>query len=338
MATLNSYFDEFLSNINPDPKMVKRAVNAHEPIREHLATDEEFQDYYLDSFLYGSYRRHTAVGDIKDVDIVVLTKFDHNKDKPRAVLAKLKRALARYYENPDLANQRRSIRVDDPLPDDPNCKLTLDIIPAAIITDENGVLKVPDREDDCWIDSHPKGHLQVVNDLNAKEYSDERFVPLVKIMKSWWKYQCGILQPEVERPHPKGFWVECMTMECFDRHQKTFAEHFVTVLANAVTRYANPSQVPQLSDPAMVGQCIKTSMTLDEFKFFLKAMEDSLKLARQALAEDEITESAKIWGRVFGDKFPKPPKGGSSGTKQGDNPKSPFAGPVSQVGAAKPFA
>jgi hypothetical protein len=129
-----------------------------------------------------------------------------------------------------------------------------------------------------------------------------------------------------------------MTMECFDRHQRTFAEHFVTVLANAVTRYANPSQVPQLNDPAMVGQYIKTSMTLDEFKLSLKTMEDSLKLARQALDEEDIAESAKIWGKIFGDEFPKPPKGGSGGTKQADSPKSPFAGPVSHVGAAKPFA
>jgi len=205
MATLNSYFDGFLSNINPDPQMVKKAIKAHEPVRRHLATDEEFKEHHLDSFLYGSYRRRTAVGDIKDVDIVVLTNFDPNKDKPRTVLRKLKQALARYYENPDLADQRRSIRVDDPFSEDPSCKLTLDIVPAAIITDENGVLKVPDREEDCWIDSHPKGHLQVVNDLNAKEYSNEQFVPLVKIMKWWWKYQSAILQPKVERPHPKGF-------------------------------------------------------------------------------------------------------------------------------------
>jgi len=127
-------------------------------------------------------------------------------------------------------------------------------------------------------------------------------------------------------------------MECFDPHQKTFADHFVTVLANAVTRYANPSQVPQLKDPAIVGERIKTNMSLDEFKLFLHTMEESLKLASQALAEEDIAESAKTWGNILGPKFPPPPKGGSGGTKQGDSPKSPFAGPVSQVGIAKPFA
>src|SRR3990172_422422 len=135
MAALNEAFKTFISNINHDKVAAKYAQNAHKPVREFLENDEEFGDYVENTFLYGSYRRSTAVGDIKDVDIVVVTNFDRNEEStPRKALRKLKDALARYYKDPENPNyQRRSIRIDDPLPDKKDVEMTLDIIPAIAI-------------------------------------------------------------------------------------------------------------------------------------------------------------------------------------------------------------
>jgi len=229
MSKLESQFNDFLSNIEPDAKAVKYAKKAHEPLRDYLSEDEEFREYFIDSFLYGSYRRHTAVGDIKDVDIVILTNFSE-KDKPNDVLKKLKSALARYYKDPENPEyQRRSIRVNDPLPVS-DTEMTLDIIPAIIVTDDESPLKVPDREAGKWVWTNPKGHIKHTSDLNEDEVSGGRFVPLVKIFKWWWKYQCEENQPDVERPKPKGFWLECLAAENFDKTKETYAEHFVALL------------------------------------------------------------------------------------------------------------
>ena len=76
MPTLNTSFKTFLSNIEPNPETKKYAQEAHKPVREYLKNDEVFGEFFVDSFLYGSYARNTAVGDIKDVDIVVVTNFD----------------------------------------------------------------------------------------------------------------------------------------------------------------------------------------------------------------------------------------------------------------------
>ena len=42
MTKLNNLFKEFLTNIEPDKKMVKYAQDAHKPVRDFLENDDEF--------------------------------------------------------------------------------------------------------------------------------------------------------------------------------------------------------------------------------------------------------------------------------------------------------
>ena len=319
MSKLESKFEELLHNIEPDESAVKYAKKAHEPIRAHLSADKEFKDCFVDSFLYGSYRRHTAIDNIKDVDIVILTNFTE-KDKPNEVLKKLKAALARYYKDPENPEyQRRSIRINDPLPDS-DTEMTLDIIPAIIITDDEAPLKVPDREVGEWIWSHPKGHIEHSSALNAEDYSDGRFVPLVKIMKWWWQYQCEQNQPNVKRPKPKGFWLESLTAENFDRTKDNYAEHFIVVLQNIYLKYKDQKNVPELKDPGLENETIKTSMNKTEFSKFMKVLKGSLDLALSALALDDDAESSEEWRKIFGPKFPLIRRSTNSSTVKREGP------------------
>lgn len=304
MAKLQQNFKDFLQEINPDPKAVKHAKKAHEPIREFLEKDESFSKYFEGSFLYGSYPRQTAVGDIKDVDIVILTNFKPNENEPMDVLRLLKRSLAKHYKDPEMLEyQRRSIRVDEPVPDSKR-ELTLDIIPAVMTNGSEEPLLVPDKEVGQWIYSHPRGHMRRTTELNDKEYSGEMFVPLVKIMKWWWKYRCSIDQPKVERPKPKGFWIETLVGEVFDPSIDSYAEHFIYICKTISSQYKTATFVPELSDPGLPGKKIKTSMELDEFKKFIEIMEASLDLAEQAMSEVDQVAASKVWRKIFGNKFP----------------------------------
>lgn len=307
MPKLNDLFEVFISNINPDPEAVAFAIDAHEPVRGCLEGQDEFQEYVESSFLYGSYKRRTAVGDIKDVDIVILTNFDIDDEKnaPRKVLRKLKDALARCYDDPDNPEyQRRSIRINEPLPENEDVEMTLDIIPAVVVTNKDEPLRVPDRDVEEWIWTHPRGHLEYTTQLNSDEHGKKRFVPLVKIMKWWWKYQCEVRQPEVERPKPKGFWVECLTGEHFDTSQTAWSDHFIAVLESVSEKYTNADAVPELQDPGLENEIIKTSMTLEELEVFVEAVNESLELATLARDASDPLTSSELWREIFGDKFP----------------------------------
>ncbi len=303
-----NYFDKFLENIEPKKKYKDHAVEAHTRVRDYLLTeDSQFSEYVIDSFLYGSYKRHTAEGNIKDVDIALVTTFDPNsdEDKPSKVLPKLKRALNRFYEDPKATTpNRKSVQVIDPLPDEPDSELTLDIIPVVLTGNSDQKVLVPDRENDIWVESHPKGHLKFTSDLNSDELSQGMFVPLVKIMKHWWKQHSG-----VEDAKPKGFWLEILVGETFDSTKNSYAEHFVQVLTNIKNRYMDyedSSSVPELRDPGLHAETLKTSMILTEFIHFMDAVNDTLLIATEALESTDESESAYLWGSILGDEFPKP--------------------------------
>ncbi len=306
MAILDSSFDKFLENIEPDKPAKNHAQEAHVPVREHLEEDDGFKDFFSDSFLYGSYKRHTAVGGIKDVDIVVLTNCDNTDPEhtPKKVLALLKRALNRYYKDAGSTEyQRKSIQVKDPLPDNPEVEMTLDIIPAIAINGEENALLVPDRELNEWVFSHPKGHISHVTTLNDEQHSGGMFVPLAKIVRYWW-----LFNSKKKHPKPKGFWIECLTGENFNQNNTTYAAHFITVLQNISTKYSNYetyTEPPSLTDPGMPQETLKTSMTVEEFKKFMECVNDSLMKAKKALEEPDEKKSSLLWRKVFGGLFPK---------------------------------
>ncbi len=319
MQTMSKYFEDLRKEIEPNKERKEEAQKADDPVREHLESHECFADRHVTTFLYGSYKRSTAVGDIKDVDIVVVTNFTIDDD-PVEVLDELKDALAKLYDEPDLSDQRRSIRIDRPLPDVPDSELTLDVIPA-IYQDEDdpdGPLWVPDRDKEKWIPSHPKAHIQYASDLNAQSHQERAFVRLTKMMKSWWKYQFEKRKPGVEghERKPKGFWIEVMTGEYADLTRESYPEMIVAVLENAFAAFKSfrtDGIIPDLPDPGLKDysdpeyRSVKTSMDEDEFGFFLDVLEESLGWAREALNAGSEYEASQSWRKFFGDVFPQAP-------------------------------
>lgn len=304
MSILNIAFNQLLKNIEPSQKAKEFAQDAHEPIRDHLSSDKEFSQYFDSSFLYGSYKRQTAIEDIKDVDIIVLTKFNQESFSPQRALSILKKAIGRYYNIPNNEEfQTRSIKVNQPLPHE-DIEMTLDIVPAISTGDVEKSLLVPDRDLGEWKLSNPKGHLNEISRLNSENESDGLFIPLVKLIRFWWKHQSKNRQPSKDKHRPKGFWLECLTMENFDKNKKTLAEQFVVVLESVTKKYSKNSGIPELRDPGLPTQTVSTGMSQEEFNFFFDVVLDTLPLAKQAIQEPDDSKSSGLWKNIFGDKFP----------------------------------
>jgi hypothetical protein len=308
MQTMSSSFEEFRKAIEPDERVQKIAQAADDPVREHLEGHRSFATRHVTTFLYGSYRRHTAEGNIKDVDLVVVTNFTRKAD-PIDVLDELRDSLAELYEEPDLADQRWSIRVDRPLPEIRGCTLTLDVIPAIYQGRSGEPLWVPDREKKQWVASHPQGHIQHTIALNARSHQGCMFVPLVKMMKHWWKYQFERWHrsTQAHKRRPKGFWVEVMTRQYTDLSKQSYPALIVALLENAfgaLKTFRTNGKIPELKDPGLKHQTIKTSMTGEEFQFFLERMEESLKWATEALHAADERRASESWRKVFGPSFP----------------------------------
>lgn len=302
MATLNSLFSEFLSNIEPDKDTRAEAIDAHERVRDWLANHKAFGAVHVETFLAGSYRRRTSVTPIKDVDIIVVCAMsEYDPQNPKKLLTRLKAALddnTRYKTR--TTPRRRSIQIG-------LSKIDMDIVPTVAPDGTDEPLLIPDRDVTQWFPTNPKGHISWTQTLNANTQTSEtdkgRFVPLVK-MARWWKRE----QLRSKR-HPKGHMMELMAGYYHDPDARDWADVFIAwaeCTVTALKSYRDAQLVPVFNDPGLPGESIKTGMELADFVLFYDTLAATLPLAQRArdLAGTDLKASAKLWRQIFGDKFP----------------------------------
>lgn len=295
---LESHFRKFASNIEPAETHRDEAISGHTTLRERLEKDKEVGDNLRETFLSGSYRRRTAVKPIKDVDIFVVLKAE--RGSARKTLEWLEKALGRLGYKAKTEPQRRSVRVD-------LSYVTMDVVPALAPDGLDRALKIPSRQEDKWISSHPKNHIDYTTSLNQRSRG-ERLVPIVKITKWWRNHQ----MPKAK--HPKGFHLECLCGQHMDFAANCYADAYISILESMVRAYGQtPDRIPQLPDPGMPGQFIASGITLQEFRDFMSKVQPSLGIAQAARKADNEKESVRLWQQIFGPEFPASGDGGDKG-------------------------
>jgi hypothetical protein len=309
---LHDSFTTFISDITPDEKDISPAKEAHESVRKYLASPDGLGAKYADSFLAGSYARHTAISPVKDVDVICLTTYT-TKDDPAVVLAQLRRVLSKNYKFDDTVANRRSVMV---ILD--NTPLTMDIVPAIATGSHDSPIFVPDKGDDHilkgWVRSHPHRHLTLAEARNAvspKIKGAESYLSTVKMMR-WWRHT----QLTAKQRHPKGFLLEVMCLELMPMVGTEWAQLVLatmTAIANKYGRYLGTGKAPMLDDPAMPGDKIRTKMTAPDFDLFLGKLDEARRAMETAIASTDAAESARGYRKVFGDTFPLG-GGGGKGT------------------------
>jgi Second Messenger Oligonucleotide or Dinucleotide Synthetase domain len=132
----------------------------------------------LDSFLMGSYRRHTMISPLSSADIDVFCVLDpacYGPGDQRALLERVRAALRITYPStpairPD--GQAVTVRFTD---------FEMDVVPG--FYREGGGFLIPSVEERRWIETDPKGHEKVLARANAAHGG--KLVPVVKMIKAW---------------------------------------------------------------------------------------------------------------------------------------------------------
>lgn len=297
-----SYFIKYLRAIQPSRASRERAIQLHKTLRGRLDTtgDPKFDEWFSSSFLYGSYVRNTAIQPIKDVDVCLLLDVDIKAYTPETVVRRLKTTLEKLGYEDKTAYQRRSVRID-------MSGTTLDAVPVVSAPDGDAILFIPDRKLKEWILTHPKAHIEVATQINKE--CGGRYIPLVKIVKAWFRYQAKEVR-KIERPKPKGFTLEVLVANYQDPDAPTYAEAFVKFLENLLNDCGTElrrGSFPSIPDPGLPDGILKVTVEPDEAKLFAQIIEESLGLAKKAIAAETYGESASLWREVFGSDFPNAP-------------------------------
>jgi hypothetical protein len=298
---LSSYFDKFVSNIEPSEERVKVVADAHQKLREHLLEAETATFPIVDSFLAGSYARHTAHDPIKDVDIITVLKqtelsADRKQPPPTKVLNDLKKTIDEFYDKVDLRTQRRSIRVS--LDEDDIC---MDVVPAIAPDGKDKLLWVPDRGQALWLQSHPAEHAAFATRVN--DAMGGYFVRIAKATK-WWKH---IKLPK--KRAPKSFLLETILARHATK-KDTLVESFIATVSVVVTAYKPYKAagiLPAVIDPGVPTNdlVVTCGWSLADFGFFVDQLEGVLNTANAAVAAPTKEKTIELWRSVFGDAYPE---------------------------------
>lgn len=193
-----SDFNKFLSNIEPSSSTVSYISSVQNNLRDYLKKHKTYLDVYEDSFLSGSYAKHTSIRPAKDdkkrdVDIIVVIGHSLSEDSSD-VLTELLDVLqeSSTYESAEIHHHSIGIEFS---------QVSVDVVP--VIQDEEDVnlYYVCDSETGEWIKTDPKGHKSWSTQVNQDNHG--RYKPLVKIFKWWRRINCPF-----EVRYPKGITLE----------------------------------------------------------------------------------------------------------------------------------
>ncbi len=185
-------------------------------------------------------------------------------------------------------------------------------------------LRIPDRNANCWGDTHPLEQIRWTRDKNQS--TETHFVNIVKAVK-WWR-----LEKHAEPSHPKGFPLERIVGDCCNDGIGSVAQGVVCVLENVASRYqpyVDTHTKPHLADYGVSSHDVLARLSFEDFAAFVEQASDAAPLARRAIDSADRVESGNLWRDLLGSKFPAPP-GNGGGNKKGytipDVPAVPGSG------------
>ena len=180
-----SDFNEFLSNIEPSESTVKYISSVQNNLRTYLKTHEKYKEIHIDTFLSGSYAKHTSIrpvlGDSKrDVDIIVITTYSADTNSVD-VLEELRDVLIEkdLYKSAKLQSHSVGIELKG---------IDIDVVPVIVDSEDDQLFFIGDSDKNNWTKTDPKGHKSWSAKVNKN--NNEKYKPLVKILKWWRRVNC----------------------------------------------------------------------------------------------------------------------------------------------------
>lgn len=361
---MSSYFADFLQSISPSAAERQEYQRRHRELRERLLADDDLKDLLVTTFLQGSYRRATLLrpgpNEHADVDVVAVTRMAKEDTTPEQAIRTFVPFLKRYYPG-RYKLQGRSIGITlkhvdlDLVVTSAPSESQLGILKSTTVSDfaeleERQIwswervldedaehegpswlkaeeeewklepLEIPDREAQVWERTHPLEQIRWTHNKNSR--TNGHFTHVVRALKEWKR-----INKELPK-YPKGYPLEHIIGWCCPDGITSTAEGVTRTLEGIQTEFsenAAAGTVPMLPDHGVPEHNVLERITGRDFRAFHSQVCDAAAIARAALDARSLEESARLWRRLFGSAFPKPPGGGNKGGG-GKSPDRPGQG------------
>lgn len=247
----------------------------------------------VDSFLSGSYSRHTLIAPLKEADIDIIVVLDpkyfddYNQQNggQAGLLDLLKRVLKRTYpKTPDISRNGQAVTIQF-------TDFVVDVVPA--FNRRGGGYLIPNSIAQSWLSTNPKQHVQIWSAANQTHNGD--LVPLIKMIKGWNRTTSSFVQ---------SFHLETMALQLLNNVTISDFPSGARYLFDKGREYVTKNN----PDPAGYGDDVGAYLnTQDKVKSAVSRFETAH--ARALKAEDlagrgYVADAVDMWRMVFGDYFP----------------------------------
>lgn len=288
-TTIEAAFDQFKSNLEITDLQTATVSTRQQNVRD--AVSEELQ--ILDSFLTGSYSRHTMISPLKeaDVDIFVVldnTYFHHYNGQnggQAGLLDLLKRALKRTYpQTPDISRNGQAVTITF-------TDFIVDVVPA--FYRKGGGYLIPNSIYQSWISTDPKKHIEIWTAENNAHNSN--LVPLIKMIKAWNRTINSFFQ---------SFHLEVMALQILHNVRISNYSSSVRFFFDRGRIYVTKKNPDPAGYQGDVGAYLNTQQRIDDaVSRFQTAYKRALQAEKWANTS-YITTAKQEWRKIFGNYFP----------------------------------
>lgn len=282
-STVISSFQQFSKNLEITDLQRATVATRQQMIREAMENGMEV----LDSFLTGSYCRHTMIAPLSKADIdifVVLSPSHHSPNGQKSLLDEVKRVLKkRYTQTPEISRngQAATITFTDFL---------VDVVPG--FNRRGGGFLIPDSKNGVWISTNPKYHIEYKSGQN--DVHNGNLVPIIKMIKCWNRYNNSAFI---------SFYLELLAIKIFNN--VTIPDYpsgirFFLDKGREAIKY-------KIQDPVHYGGNINGLQNAKTVSDATQLFETGYNITLKAESFNQNGDNEKAineWRKIFGDYFP----------------------------------
>lgn len=288
-------FNKFLTNIEPSKSTVEYISSVQNNLREYLETHEDYKYIHVETFLSGSYAKHTSIRPVlndkkRDVDIVVVTNYS-SQDSSIDVLEELRDVLLESDKYKTATIQSHSVGIELQ-------GINIDVVPVIADPDDNELYYIGDSDNGSWIKTDPKGHKTWSTEVNKNNNTE--YKPLVKIFKWWRRTNC----PDTEK-YPKGITLEKIIADNLGDSSLSTEDFFISTIQNIISAYkedyVDKGINPVIYDPSdkIENNDLLAGYKTSDFKAFINKLSEHADILNTNGTENET------WRQILGTEFPK---------------------------------
>lgn len=295
---LNHHFNKLHSIISLDPSRQQRISSAISNLENFLKGDEEISKYLLEFFVQGSFAADTAIKPSEnnefDVDVVLLFNTNELPEKYRTPEGLIEWVATRLRENKPhydgrVRERNRCIRINYA------GDFHLDIVPANCNGNVDMPIWIPNKKDDNWELSNPKGYIEWI--LNKNNESNKKLCRIMKMLKHWRDHHFGV------DSCPSSILLTTLVGEHMENDCSSDAEALVLTMENLANFLESVNSVPAVMNPSLLSENLARDWEEDHYNLFKERFTKATIIARQAYDEEDRDKSIENWQKLFPD-FP----------------------------------